>query len=447
MTGLRTGSVQVRVAVATIAVLVAVLIGLGLVIDTIFAVQSERSLDVLLTGRAQLARQLARTGVRPQQLVNRVDADGVRARLVLRDGTEFGSIIQPGEQTKITRSKLTGPGRIDGATLTLGVDLALNSDARTVLRQVLLITGAGAIVISAGLVVIAVRLSLSPLGAMARLARTIAGGRRGWRLRPTRPNTELGRTAVAFDEMLDELEGAEVRALQAEERTKEFLADAAHELRTPIAGIQAAAESLLHYHDQLSDAERERLQLLLIGETGRASSLVNDLLTAARLDAGLELNRSMIDVTETIDADLRRARSLHPDLTFLREGGPAMAQVDPDRLSGILRNLIDNAVRATGLNATNSTHGTLLITVATEGEWVQIGVEDDGPGVPVADRERIFDRLVRLDQHRSSDGGFGLGLAIARGYARAHGGDLACVDPTSLPGARFLLTLPTDPPS
>jgi signal transduction histidine kinase len=429
--------VQVRVTLATIAVLVAVLIGLGLVIDTIFAVQSERSLDALLTGRAQLARQVARTGVRPQQLVNRVDADGVRARLVLRDGTEFGSIIQPGEQTKITRTELTGPGRIDGATLTLGVDLALNNDARVVLRQVLLITGAAAIVISAGLVIIAVRLSLSPLTAMARLARTIAGGRRGWRLRPTRPNTELGRTAVAFDEMLDELEGAELRARQAEERTKEFLADAAHELRTPIAGIQAAAESLLHYHDQLSDEERERLQLLLIGETDRASTLVNDLLTAARLDAGLELNRGPIDVIEIIEADLRRARSLHPDVTFLQEGGPVTADADPARLSGILRNLLNNAIRAV------DDHGTILITVAQQGEWVIIDVEDDGPGVPEADRERIFDRLVRLDQHRGSDGGFGLGLAIARGYARAHGGDLTCLTPTRLPGAHFHLTLPT----
>lgn len=439
MTGLRTGSVQVRVTLATIAVLAAVLIGLGLVIDTIFAVQSERSLDGLLTGRAQLARQLARTGVRPQQLVNRVDADGVRARLVLRDGTEFGSIIQPGEQTKITRTELTGPGRIDGATLTLGVDLALNNDARAVLRQVLLITGAAAIVISAGLVIIAVRLSLSPLTAMARLARTIAGGRRGWRLRPTRPNTELGRTAVAFDEMLDELEGAELRARHAEERTKEFLADAAHELRTPIAGIQAAAESLLHYHDQLSDEERERLQLLLIGETDRASTLVNDLLTAARLDAGLELNRGPVDVTEIIEADLRRARSLHPGVTFLREGGPVTADADPARLSGILRNLLNNAIRAV------DDHGRILITVAQQGEWVIIDVEDDGPGVPEPDRDRIFDRLVRLDQYRGSDGGFGLGLAIARGYARAHGGDLTCLTPTRLPGARFHLTLPAAP--
>lgn len=440
MTGLRTGSLQVRVAVSVIAVLVAVLVGLGLVIDTIFGIQSERGLDALLTGRAQLARQLARTGVRPQQLVNRVEADGVRARLVLSDGREFGNGVelagQPGP-TKATTTKLAGPARLDGATLTLAVDLAVVADARSVLRQVLLITGAAAILISAALVIIAVRLSLAPLGSMARLARTIAGGRRGSRLEPTQPETELGRTATAFDAMLDELEGAEVRARQAEERSKEFLADAAHELRTPLAGILAAAESLLHYQDQLSAAERQRLEVLLVGEANRASGLVDDLLVAARLDAGVDLNRTDLDVAALVEHEVSRERALHPDLTLITEGPPTPAYLDGDKLSGILRNLLGNAIRAVG------DQGTILITVEPAGDRVLVAVEDDGPGVPPADRERIFERLVRLDAGRSTlSGGSGLGLAIARGYARAHGGELVCVDPARLPGARFLLTLP-----
>lgn len=451
MTRLRTGSLQVRVAVSVIAVLVAVLVGLGLVIDTIFGIQSERGLDALLTGRAQLARQLARTGVRPQQLVNRVEADGVRARLVLTDGRVFGSDVDPAEPglTKITRTKLTSPGRVDGATLTLAVDLAVVADARSVLRQVLLITGAAAILISAAMVILAVRLSLAPLGSMARLARTIAGGRRGSRLEPTQPETELGRTASAFDAMLDELEGAEVRARQAEERSKEFLADAAHELRTPLAGILAAAESLLHYQDQLSAADRERLEVLLVGEANRASGLVDDLLAAARLDAGLELNRTEVDVAALVDREASRERALHPELTLITAGPPTPAYLDGDKISGILRNLLGNAIRAAG------DRGTLMITVESAervlegpaGDRVRVVVvvvvEDDGRGVPAADRERIFERLVRLDPGRSTlSGGSGLGLAIARGYARAHGGDLVCVDPVRLSGARFELTVP-----
>lgn len=416
--------------------------------------------------------------------MNRVEADGVRARLVLTDGRVFGSDLDPGESgpTKITRTKLTAPGRVDGATLTLAVDLAVIADARAVLRQVLLITGAAAILISAALVIVAVRLSLAPLGSMARLARTIAGGRRGSRLEPTQPDTELGRTATAFDAMLDELEGAEVRARQAEERSKEFLADAAHELRTPLAGILAAAESLLHYQDQLSPAERERLEVLLVGEAHRASGLVDDLLAAARLDAGVDLNRAEVDVTALVDHEASRERALHPALTLITEGPPTLAYLDGDKVSGILRNLLGNAIRAVG------EQGTIMITVEQVGgqmlgepggdrvagksggervlgepgrervtgepggDWVVgdptrervlVTVEDDGPGVPVADRERIFERLVRLDQGRSTQsGGSGLGLAIARGYARAHGGDLVCVDPVRLSGARFLLTLP-----
>ena len=132
---------------------------------------------------------------------------------------------------------------------------------------------------------------------MAELAKK-SPGQRGSRLAPTRTDTELGQTAQAFDEMLDELEGAETRARQAEERTRAFLADAAHELRTPIAGVQAAAETLLHHDDQLDHDQRQHLQALLMREAQRAGALISDLLAAARLDAGIDLvlHRSPSDI-------------------------------------------------------------------------------------------------------------------------------------------------------
>ena len=108
----------------------------------------------------------------------------------------------------------------------------------------------------------------------------------------------MGRTAAAFDDMLDALEGAEHQARLAEgaarasaERTKRFVADAAHELRTPIAGVQAAAEAVLQQPADAAAADRERLQLLLVRESRRAGQLVNDLLDLARIDAGVELTR------------------------------------------------------------------------------------------------------------------------------------------------------------
>ena len=145
---------------------------------------------------------------------------------------------------------LNAPNRVDGAELTLTVDTALVSTARQRLRRILSWSAwsrwrqrpAGGRGGPAG---------AAAAGRDGRLAKTIADGQPRLRLAPTRTDTEIGQTARAFDEMLDELEGAETRARQAEERTRAFLADAAHELRTPITGVQAAAETLLHHGDAL----------------------------------------------------------------------------------------------------------------------------------------------------------------------------------------------------
>jgi signal transduction histidine kinase len=429
------------VTVAVIVVLGLALVSVGVVVDTVFSTQSEKNLDTLLTGRAQLARQLARSGVGPQQLVNRVDADGVRAHLVLRSGLEFGTATPTGNQIRTTEIILVAPGRLSRAQLTLAVDTALVEGAHATLRRALVGTGLAALLLSAVLVAFAVRFALRPLTSMAALAERIAAGQRGSRLAPTRTDTELGQTAAAFDEMLDELEGAESRARQAEEKTRAFLADAAHELRTPITGVQAAAETLLHHGSQLESEQREHLEVLLIREAQRAGKLVTDLLATARLDAGVDLVLAPVALRGVVLAEVDRARLMAPDVTF-DLGGPDLTVVaDADKVSGILRNLIDNALRASGPG------GTIGVQLSEQDSFAVVVVTDSGPGVPAADRERIFDRLVRLDQSRGQPasrsggtGGSGLGLAIARGYARAHGGELTCED--SDHGARFRLTLP-----
>lgn len=131
---------------------------------------------------------------------------------------------------------------------------------------------------------------------MTALAGQIARGRRGDRLSPTRTETELGRAAAAFDVMLDALEGAETQAWSSEERTRRFVADAAHELRTPITGIAAAAEAMLHYTDGADAEQRQRLELLLMRESHRAARLVDDLVNLACLDAGIELHREPVEL-------------------------------------------------------------------------------------------------------------------------------------------------------
>jgi len=440
MNGLNTVSLRLRVIAAVMAVLAAILILLSIAVSAIFIAQSNRNLDALLTGQAQLARQLARAGAGPQQIVNRVQAGGVQAYLVLRNGAEFGIPITAGASVKTTTITLNAPTpRVDGAQLTLAIDTSLVSSARRTLRRVLLITDVIALLVSAALVAAAVRLALRPLDSMAALAKTVSQGNRGARLAPTRTDTEIGQTAQAFDEMLDELEGAEARARQAEERTRAFLADAAHELRTPIAGVQAAAETLLHHDDQLDRDERQHLQALLVREAERAGALISDLLAAARLDAGIDLDLAPVSLRTLAHSEIERVRLLHPHAAVTMSGPEVVAHADAAKVSSILRNVIDNAMRAAG------PQGKVHVVVREQDHFAIAEIWDSGPGVPPAERERIFERLVRLDHGRVNDtGGSGLGLAIARGYARAHGGDLSCEDPRGI-GAMFRLVLPLEP--
>jgi two-component system OmpR family sensor kinase len=436
---LNTVSLRLRVIAAVMAVLAVILILLSIAVNAIFVAQSNRNLNTLLAGQAQLARQLARSGAGPQQIVNRVQAGGVQAYLVLRNGAEFGTPVPSGAAVKTTTIVLNAPTRVDGAQLTLAIDTSLVSGARRTLRRVLLITGVIALLISAALVAAAVRLALRPLDSMAALAKTVSQGNRGYRLAPTRTDTEIGQTAQAFDEMLDELEGAETRARQAEERTRAFLADAAHELRTPIAGVQAAAETLLHHDDQLDRSERQHLQSLLVREAERAGALISDLLAAARLDAGLDLDLAPVSLRTLVHSEIDRVRLLHPEATVTMTGPEVVAHADAAKVSSIVRNVIDNAMRAAG------PQGKVHVVVREHDQFAIAEVWDSGPGVPPSERMRIFERLVRLDHGRSNDsGGSGLGLAIARGYARAHGGDLSCEDPRGI-GAMFRLVLPLEP--
>jgi signal transduction histidine kinase len=427
-------SLRVRVTLTAIAVLLVVLPATGLTVKAVFDAQAERSLDSLLTGRAQLAQQLARQNVAPGNLVRRVDADGVRVTLILRNGRQLGAPpVDPGATVRQVKATLQAGQQTKGATLLLSADTALLADASARLRNVLLISGVLAILITALALAIGMRFALAPLDAMTGLARSIAAGRRGGRLQPQRADTELGRTATAFDEMLDALEGAEHASRQAEaaarrseDRMREFVADAAHELRTPVAGLQTAAETLIQLGPSAAAAQREELELLLVRESRRAGTLVADLLELSRIDAGLQLHLAPVDLRQLAEAQAARLRLVAPDVA-VEIVGSATVTADADRLTQVLTNLVDNARQA-------GAH-TLRITVSPTG----VLVEDDGPGVPPPARDRIFARLV----HGPHSKGAGLGLAIARGIAEAHGGNLTVGDRADgQRGAAFYLRLP-----
>ncbi|WP_228122499.1 sensor histidine kinase [Saccharothrix syringae] len=430
---LRTVSLRRRVALSAIGVLGVALLGVVLLVDGLFAAQSKRDVETALWEKAGAAQQLVKQDVRGAELVTRLENRGVEVRLVMPNGEAFGKAPVGGVANRVDRELP------DGSTVTLYAESSLITAAQVRLRRLLLLVGFGVLAVTAAVLVWTVGRALAPLDAMTTLARSIARGKRGYRLNPSSTDNELGRTAAAFDDMLDSLEGSE-------ERTKRFVADAAHELRTPIAGVQAVAEALM----QTSDAEeRERLNLLLVRESRRAGRLVDDLLALARIDVGLELHRERVDLLALAEAEVGRTRLLAPDFDIEVEGvgggrnpgrgkdpgggggrggggggsGSVFVSGDPQRLAQVLANLADNARQATGPS------GRVRVRVSAAGGFALLVVSDNGPGVAPGDRERIFDRLVRLDEARDRrSGGSGLGLAIARGVVRAHGGELTCTD-------------------
>ncbi|OBB97264.1 cell wall metabolism sensor histidine kinase WalK, partial [Mycobacterium sp. 852002-30065_SCH5024008] len=335
----------------------------------------------------------------------------------------------------------------DGARVILVADTTQTTQVTHQLRLLMIGAGVATLVVAALLLVAVSRVALRPLDRLTALANDIRTGDRGRRLRPDRADTELGRAAIAFDGMLDALETSEHRAQRAadaaqraETATRRFLVDAAHELRTPIAGIQVAAEQLANSASQQQGDDgagaQYRRASLLLSDARRASRLVSDMLDLSRIDAGLPLDTHDVDLAAIADAEADRAAMLAPQLAVRRTGLAELnVNADPTRLAQILSNLLDNARRYT------PPRGAITIDVRMHEGAAEVTVTDSGPGIPDDERERIFERLVRLDAGRARDhGGAGLGLPIARALARAHGGELVCLPYDG--GAEFRLTLP-----
>jgi two-component system, OmpR family, sensor kinase len=439
-TGLATVSLRRRVTAATVSVFALILVTVIIVVNGAFSVILNRSVTAVLNDHVQLAEQLAAENIPPAELVDRLETRSVRARLVLADGQVFGTLRRPaaaGPGTKVRRLRLANAsGALAGAQLTLQVDGRLLAGARARLLRVLLVTAAVAVIVVAAGVPLVVRFALSPLDAMTRLARDVTAGRRGRRLSAHPVHTELGRAAAAFDDMLDALEGAERRALASEEGMRRFVADAAHELRTPVAGIGAAAEAVLQYPKDGPAEQRHKLLMVLGREAHRAGRIIDDLLDLARIDSGLSLHPERTDLRALVEGHVERARLLQPRLTIAADGPPVWVDADPARIGQVVANLLNNACQVTPPG------GVVRVVVSRSGERARVAVRDGGPGVAPHLRDQIFDRLVRGNTRDGESSGAGLGLPIARGFARAHGGDVTCEPGVPGVGAVFVLTLP-----
>ncbi|HVV11911.1 HAMP domain-containing sensor histidine kinase [Amycolatopsis sp.] len=290
-----------------------------------------------------------------------------------------------------------------------------------------------------------VRRSLRPLTEVERTAEAIMAGDLAYRVPVRDTRTEVGKLSLAFNSMLNRIETSfhaqrisESNARQSEERMRRFVADAGHELRTPLASIRGFAE--LYRHGAGSESlDVPRIMSRIESESIRMGRLVQDLLLLARLDEERELQFGPVDLVELAVDAVHDARALAPERSVSLDvdcaGGPAVVRGDDHRIRQILTNLVANAV--------NHTEASITVRVRTGGdEFASLEVADDGPGLSEEHASRLFERFYRADVSRArSSGGSGLGLAIVAALAAAHGGK-AEVDTAPGEGATFRILLP-----
>ena len=276
--------------------------------------------------------------------------------------------------------------------------------------------------------------ALAPVGRIATAAREITARQLGRRLEVPTTRDELQRLSETLNSMLDRLEAAF-------RETSRFTADASHELRTPLSLIRTSAEVALR-RERTAGEYRQALESIL-REAERTSGLVQDLLTLARADAGVDgLQRAVVDVGALLrgqEASLLAMCAPHGlELRVEVPGDPALVWGDRAALERLVRVLVDNAVKYTPVPGRVS-----LSLRASAGEAV-VEVSDTGIGIAPEDLPHVFDRFYRADKARSRDsGGTGLGLSIAKWIVEQHGGRIA-VESRPGQGARVEVRLPAD---
>lgn len=304
-------------------------------------------------------------------------------------------------------------------------------------RGVLLIAVPCALVLAAGAGYLLARKSLAPVVAMSEQVNRITAGKLGERLTVINSRDELGQLAQTFNGLLHRLD-------EAFEQQRRFMADASHELRTPISISRTAADVTLNAPLRSPDEYRDALSIVA-AQMQRLTRVVNDMFTLARADSGAyAVQRSRFYLNDVIEEALEAARLLASHKSIHVSGGPfeeSAYEGDEDLVRQLLLILLDNAIKYT-----------------PDGGCVEVGLEpgyavtvaDTGIGIPTEARDRIFDRFYRVDKARSrssatSSGGAGLGLAIARWIAGVHGGSVNVVSSSPGQGSVMRVLLPLRP--
>jgi two-component system OmpR family sensor kinase len=352
------------------------------------------------------------------------------ALAVRNQGPGFATQFTPdiGGGVRVLVERLAPPG---GGQTRIGVAQSLASvdDALDGIKRGFAIGGTATLL---GALLLGVLLAAGfarPLRRMARIAARVDAGDLSPRMNYRGPRNETRVLADAFDHMLDRLE-------EAFARQQAFVSDASHELRTPLTAIRGQLEVLAR-HERPEASEIRRVQALVQDEVDRMTRLTEDLLLLAHTDESrfirrepIELDAFLRDIYDSARPTANRKLTLHAEV-------PGILNADRDRLAQALRNLLRNAAEHTAAG------GRIELGARESGDGrVALWVDDDGPGIAAAERDRVFDRFHRADPSRArSAGGTGLGLAIVRAIVDAQGGR-AWVEPSPLGGARVAIELP-----
>lgn len=437
------GSVRVRITAAAVAVVgLALLLGAGALVAGVHAALT-REVRVTATLRAA---DVARTvnaggdpaaGVPADDVVLQVLGPGgdVRAASANAAGLTALARVAPGETRTVDVPFDDGDYLLVAAPAGAGRTVLLGQSLDPVAEPTRTLAALLAIGLPMLLLVVAattwrlVGRALAPVDAIRAQVDALSATAPHRRVPRPAGRDEIGRLAATMNRMLDRLEAARLRE-------RRFVADASHELRSPIAAIRQHAEVALA-HPELGGG----LARVAHAESLRMQSLVDDLLLLAQADERRDPARPLaayrpVDLDDLVLAEVRRMREAGQPVDA---SGVSAARVEGDAaaLRRMLRNLADNAVR--------HARARVALTLSERDSYAVLHVDDDGPGVPAADRSRVFERFVRLDDARVNvAGGGGLGLAIVAEIAAAHGGT-AVIEEAPLGGARATVTLPVSP--
>lgn len=283
-----------------------------------------------------------------------------------------------------------------------------------------------------------IKVGLRPLEDAEQTAEEIAAGNLSARMPDANPSTEVGRLVTSLNSMLSRIERSFAIQNESENKLRRFVADASHELRTPITAIRGFSE--LHRQGAVT-GEKETAELIgrIENESKRMGSLVEDLLLLARLDQAREMESKPVDINKVVEDAVISARAAGPEhpVTLRSSSDEIFTLGDEVRIHQVIANLLANA-RA------HTPKGTpITVSVSSTDAGVEISVADKGPGLSTEDQKRIFERFYRADVSRVRNGeeGSGLGLSIVDAVMRAHGGSVS-VESAPGEGATFVLFFP-----